>query len=284
MRVAIALVPGICAAAWILGPRVLLVVGMATATAIASEWLCTRKLQPLKDGSAVVTGLLIGLCLPSTAPLWIVGLASLIGIGLGKHAYGGLGNNLFNPAMVGYVAVLISFPEQLTQYDALSGATALEVLAHRGASTLSEISNHPAMGIVGSMHHEWINVALLLGGLYLVIVRIISWHMPLAVLIGLSIPSFLFFDAGSASSWGSPLFHWFAGGTMLTAFFIATDPVTSPNRPAQQWVIGLFVGLVTMLIREFGSWPDGFAFAILLANALLPLVERTVVRIAPQTP
>lgn len=276
MRVLFALVPGISVAAWVFGPRTIVVLTTAIAAAVATEVLCTRSLKSIQDGSAAITGLLIGLCMPPAVPFWIVAIGSCIGIGIGKQVYGGLGKNLFNPAMVGYVAILISFPDQLTHYDGLSGATALEVVSHRGSSTLLELSVHASFGYFGAAGYEWVNCAFLLGGTYLMIVRIISWHMPLAVLVGVALPAILFYDSGSAASWGSPLFHLFAGGTMLTAFFIATDPVTSPSRRTQIWIYGLFVGVATMAIRKFGAWADGFAFAILLANILLPFIERRV--------
>ena len=276
VRVIVALAPGLAVVVWVFGVRMIAVVAVSVIAALATEAACTRSLKTLKDSSALITGLLIGLCMPPIVPFYVVAIASLIGIGLGKHAFGGLGNNLFNPAMVGYAAVLVSFPEQLTHYDAVSGATALEVVAHRGGATLAEVSNHPSLGYIGSVEFEWVNGAFLLGGFYLVIVRIVTWHMPTAVIVGVVLPTILFYDGGSASSWGSPLFHCFAGGTMLTAFFIATDPVTSPSRPGQQWVYGLLVGGLTMLIRKYGSWADGFAFAVLLANVLLPFIERRV--------
>ncbi len=276
VRVLIALVPGTAVTVWAFGLRMIPVVVSAMLAAVVMELVCTRSIKSLRDGSAVVTGILLGLCMPPTVPFWIVAIGSCIGIGIGKHVYGGLGKNLFNPAMVGYVAILVSFPEQLTHFDALTGATALEVVSHRGSSTLVELGSHPSLGFFGAAGYEWVNCAFLLGGAYLVAVRIISWHMPLAVLVGIAFPNVLFFDGGSAASWGSPLFHLFAGGTMLTAFFIATDPVTSPAGRAQIWVYGLFVGITAMLIRKYGAWADGFAFAILLANILLPFIERRV--------
>ena len=276
VRVLIALVPGTAVTVWAFGLRMITVVISATLAAVVMEVVCTRSFKSIGDGSALVTGILLGLCMPPTVPLWIVAIGSCVGIGIGKHVYGGLGKNLFNPAMVGYVAILVSFPEQLTHFDALTGATALEVVSHRGSSTLSELGNHPSFGYFGATGYEWVNCAFFVGGVYLVAVRIISWHMPLAVLLGVAFPAVLFFDGGSAASWGSPLFHLFAGGTMLTAFFIATDPVTSPSNLTQIWIYGLFVGIAAMMIRKYGAWADGLAFAILLANILLPFIERRV--------
>ena len=276
VRVLIALVPGTAVTVWAFGLRMIPVVISATLAAVVMEVVCTRSIKSIRDGSALVTGILLGLCMPPTVPLWIVAIGSCVGIRIGKHVYGGLGKNLFNPAMVGYVAILISFPEQLTHFDALTGATALEIVSHRGSSTLSELSNHPSIGYFGATGYEWVNCGFFIGGVYLVAVRIVSWHMPLAVLVGVAFPAVLFFDGGSAASWGSPLFHLFAGGTMLTAFFIATDPVTSPSNRAQIWIYGIFIGIVTMMIRKYGAWADGFAFAVLLANILLPFIERKV--------
>ena len=273
-RVAFALVPGIAIAVWAFGYRMIFIVIAGTIAALLTEIACARSLKVIKDGSALITGLLVALCMPPTVPLWIVAIASLVAIGIGKHAFGGLGNNLFNPAMVGYVAVLVSYPEKMTQYDAITGATALEVIAHEGNFSLVELTGHTALGLVGATGHEWVNAAFLLGGCYLCFARVISWHMPASVLLGAGLAAALLYDGNSVINWESPLFHWFAGATMLTAFFIATDPVTSPSRSVQVWIYGLGVGVVALLIRRFGSWPDGFAFSILLANVCLPLIEK----------
>ena len=273
VRVLLALIPGMVVSVWFFGVGPLYLAAASTSTALCGELICRRSISDLKDGSAAVTGLLIALCLPPTTPVWIAALAGFAGITLGKHVFGGLGRNLFNPAMVGYALVLVSFPEQLTHFDAVTGATALEIVAHRNGQTLSDVIENPAFGFIGARHYEFVNLAYLVGGVFLIATKIISWRLPVATLLGLSILFTVFYDSGSSSSWGSPLFHLFAGGTMLTAFFISTDPVTSPSMPAQQWMIGVFVGATTALIRTFGSWPDGFAFAILMANVLLPIIE-----------
>lgn len=273
VRVLLALLPGMAVSVWLFGIASLLIAITATLCSVLGEAVCRRGFSDLKDGSAAVTGLLIAFCLPPTTPLWIAGLAGFLGITLGKHVFGGLGQNLFNPAMVGYALVLVSFPAELTHFDAVTGATALEVVSHRGGQTLADIGSLTAFGYIGDRHHEFLNLAFLIGGLGLIATKVVKWRLPLATLLGLSIPFILFYDNGSSSSWGSPLFHLFAGGTMLTAFFIATDPVTSPSSARLQWIYGLFVGSITAVIRTFGAWPDGFAFAILLANVLLPLME-----------
>ena len=276
-----AMTPGIVVHCWLTGGSSVLILGTATIAALFTEFACTRKLRDLSDGSAVVTGLLIGLCLPSTTPWFVGALAALIAIALAKHAFGGLGNNVFNPAMAGYAAVLLAYPTLVVEFDSVSGATALEQLAHRGTTTISEVSTSSAFGIFGATNHEWINLAFLIGGVYLVGVRIVSWSLPVCVLVGLGAIALLFDDGGSSTSHGSPLFNWFAGGTMLAAFFVATDPVTSPSKRGGIAIYALFIGAMTMLIRKFSTWPDGFAFAVLLANCFVPMLERISLRQRP---
>ncbi|MCE2407058.1 MAG: RnfABCDGE type electron transport complex subunit D [Pseudomonadales bacterium] len=274
IHVMIALLPGVAVQVWLTGWRTLIVIGAATVAALATEIACTRRTRDLSDGSAVVTGLLIGLCLPVSTPWFVCMVASVIAIALAKHAFGGLGNNVFNPAMAGYAAVLIAYPALIVEFDAISGATALEQLAHRGSTTIDEISTSAAFGVFGASNHEWINLAFLAGGLYLIAVRVIQPLMPLCVLVGIGIAAFMLDDGGSSTSHGSPLFNWFAGGTMLTAFFVATDPVTSPSNRFGIVIYALGIGAIAMLIRKYSSWPDGFAFSVLLANCFVPLLER----------
>ena len=273
-RVALALVPGILVHSWFFGPSVLTTCLTTAVIAMLTEVACTRRFVDVRDGSACVTGLLIGLSLPPDVSLHIPLIASIIAIALAKHAYGGLGQNTFNPAMAGYAVVLVAFPQAMVHYDAVTGATALDVLAHRGSTTINEISRGSSFGVLSAHGYEWTNSAILLGGIYLLISRVITVHIPIAVLLGIGLPALTFYDDGSSSSFGSPLFHWFAGGTMLVSFFIATDPVTSPMSIRDQWIYGLFIGAITLVIRTFGSWPDGFAFAILLGNLLVPLLDR----------
>lgn len=274
VRVALALAPGLLVHAWFFGPTVLVTCLVTVTVSAVTEIACTRNLVEIRDGSACVTGLLIGLSLPPDVALYIPLIAAIVAIALAKHAYGGLGQNTFNPAMAGYAVVLVAFPQGMVHYDAVTGATALDVLAHRGGATIEEIRQSPAFGFYGAFGYEWSNLAFLLGGLYLLFRRIVSVHIPLAVLIGIGLPAMLFYDDGSSTSLGSPLFHWLSGGTMLVAFFIATDPVTSPMSPRDQWIYGLAIGAIALSIRVFGSWPDGFAFAILLGNLLVPLLDR----------
>ena len=221
-----------------------------------------------------VTALLIALAMPPTAPLWVPVVAVAIGVVLAKELYGGLGRNVFNPAMAGYAAVLAAYPQALASVDATSGATALDALRFRGALTIDEVSGGAAFGVVGGAGFEWVNGAALVGGLYLLGCRVVHWRIPTAVLAGVGLPAAVFYDGGSSASLGSPWFHWFAGATMLAAFFIATDPVTAPRAPSGQWIFGLGVGALVFAIRAFGSHPDGIAFAVLVGNLLTPVLDR----------
>ena len=273
-HVLIALLPGLGCMVYQYGLAYLLLVATCIFGAVVCELACTRRISDLTDNSALVTGLLIALCLPASTP-WYVGLvACVVSIALAKHAFGGLGNNIFNPAMAGYAVVLVAYPSLLVEFDAVTGATALEKLAHREGLTIAEVSQDAAFDAWGAAKHEWVNLAFLVGGIYLLILRVIDWFMPAALLIGVGLMAFLLDDGGSSSSHGSPLFNWFAGGTMLAAFFVVTDPVTSPSNRLGAIVYALGIGVVTMLIRKYSSWPDGFAFAVLLANCFVPLLSR----------
>lgn len=273
-HVVVALLPGISLYCWYGGTNAVVIVVCALTSALLAEIACTRSFQDIKDGSAAITGLLIVLCLPASTPWFLVVVAVLIGILLAKHAFGGLGQNVFNPAMAGYAAVLIAYPLFVAEYDATSGATALEVLAHRGSTTIEEVSGSSAFGWFGASRHEWLNIAFLLGGAYLIVVRVIAVFLPIGVLIGMGAVAFLLDGGGSSISHGSPIFNWFAGGTMLTAFFIATDPATSPSNRRGQLIYAIGIGVLAMLIRKYASWPDGFAFAVLLMNCFVPLIDR----------
>ncbi|MBT3428249.1 MAG: RnfABCDGE type electron transport complex subunit D [Gammaproteobacteria bacterium] len=268
---------------------------------IASGWICETliyKLNPSAagyptDGSGLLSCALLGLALPPFLPIHIAIAGVIFALVFGKHVYGGLGQNIFNPAMVGYAGLIIAFPLAMTQwhyngpvtYDlqtlaamktglieiqGFSGATPLDLFRHRQGQTVMEFLADQA----NVLHaFTWINLAFLLGGLYLLRVKVISWHMPAAMLAGLLIPSLAFYDSGSSASLGSPLFHLFSGATMLGAFFIVTDPVSSPDSRTGQLIFAACVGLLIFLIRSIGAYPDGLAFAILLMNASTPLLD-----------
>ena len=277
-RVLIGLAPAILIAAWIFGPLVLAHCGIALLAGAAFEAACQRlrqrPMRPFADRSTPLTCLLIAIGIPTTAPLWISIVAVGIAIVLAKELYGGLGRNVFNPAMAGYAAVLVAYPQAMASFDAATGATALDALKFRGAVTVEEAAGTAAFGMVGAAGFEQVNAAVLLGGLYLLTIGVVHWRLPAAVLLGIALPAAAFYDAGSSASLGSPLFHWFAGATMLAAFFIATDPVTAPQAPGHQWLFGLGIGALVFAIRSIGSQPDGVAFAVLLGNLATPVLDR----------
>lgn len=277
-RVLIALVPAIGVAAWAFGWLLLLHCAVALVAGALFEALCQRvrerPVRPFADRSTPVTCLLIAIGVPPAAPLWIPVVATAVAILLAKELYGGLGRNVFNPAMAGYATVLVAYPQAMTYVDAASGATALDALRFRGGLTVEELAGDPAFGLLGGAGFEWVNAAALGGGLYLMAIGVVHWRIPVAVLLGLALPAMACYDGGSSASLGSPLFHWFAGASMLAAFFIATDPVTAPKAAAHQWLFGLGIGALVFAIRAGGSYPDGVAFAVLLGNLATPILDR----------
>ncbi|ABA57675.1 Electron transport complex, RnfABCDGE type, D subunit [Nitrosococcus oceani ATCC 19707] len=310
-QVILALLPGIAAYSWYFGYGVLINIALAVTTALASEALMLRaRGQPLglflTDGSAVVTAVLLALCLPPLAPWWVPVIGAAFALIFAKHLYGGLGYNPFNPAMVGYVLLLISFPKEMTAWlparelathtvglqeslelvftgatavqgmtiDALSGATPLDYAKTQLGlgQPMAEIRVQPLFGIVGGQGWEWINAGFLLGGLWLLYKRVISWHIPLAMLGSLLILA-LCFQWLNPAGYPSALFHLVSGGVLLGAFFIATDPVTAAATPRGRLFYGAGVGCLTYIIRTWGGYPDGVAFAVLLMNMTVPLID-----------
>ncbi len=239
----------------------------------------------LKDYSALVTAVLLGLCIPPTSPWWLSLTGIFFAIVIAKHLYGGLGQNLFNPAMVAYAVLLIAFPLEMTNWiiplgleqdlDAYTGATALDLFRNeRGGMLVSEFwSQNSAFGALSGVGWEWVNGGFLLGGLLLLYKRIIGWQIPVAMLGSLLLMSALFYDGGSSVSGGSPFMHLFGGGTMLGAFFIATDPVTASTTPRGRLIYGALIGIMTYIIRVWGAYPDGIAFAVLLGNFAAPFID-----------
>ena len=277
--VLLALVPGVlCMVPW-LGAQLLVQLALAAVLGLAVEAACLRLRKApvghnLLDGSALVTSLLIALCLPPDLPWHLLLIALAGGLGLAKHAYGGLGNNLLNPAMAGYALVLVAFPGDLAVWvvDGVTSATPLEVFRFSDGATVAEIWPE-AFGMLGGRGWEWGNLGFALGGMLLLAMRIIRWHAPVAFLASLSLCASLGYDGGSSASLGSPLMHLFTGGTMLCAFFVVTDPVTAPASTRGQIVFGALVGLLVFLIRSFGAYADGIAFAVLLGNICAPLID-----------
>lgn len=307
-NVVLALVPGTLAMAWFFGWGVLINIIIAVTAAWAAEALilAIRKrpvLDTLKDNSALVSAWLLALALPPLAPWWLTVLGITFAIVFAKQLYGGLGYNPFNPAMVGYVVLLISFPLEMTQWlsprsvadlpglsetlqimllgqlppggwDALSGATPLDLMKVELGLTKSveEIMANPLFGFVSGHGWEWVGALYLLGGLYMVFKRIITWHIPLAMLGSLFAVSALFFLI-SPDSHPSPLFHIFSGGALIGAFFIATDPVSACTSNKGKLFYGAGIGLMTYIIRRWGGYPDGIAFAVLLMNMAAPFID-----------
>jgi len=292
-QVLLALAPVLAVLVYLHGPMPLALLVVAALTALACEALALRlrgrAAKPaLRDGSVLVTAALLALAVPPGLPWWLLAFGTAVAVLLAKHAYGGLGQNPFNPAMVGYAVLLVSFPLEMTLWpapgagwDAITGATALDTLRTglRESYTMQEILAGPAFGRVGASGGEWVNLAALAGGLYLLARRVIRWHIPVAVLVGLAVPAALahLLDPGAHSG---AAFHLASGAAMLGAFFIATDPVSAATSDRGRLVFGAGIGLLTWIIRSWGGFPDGVAFAVLLMNLAVPLIDRyTVPRI-----
>ena len=263
--------------------------------------LRSRPLRPfLSDGTALVTGALLALALPPYAPWWVAVLAAGFAMSLGKHLYGGLGYNPFNPAMVGYIVMLISFPEAMTRWpdpqplwtdsaglgqqlaaiggariDALVGATPLDHIRTQLLlnNTLGEIQEHRVFGLLAGQGWEWISLGWLLGGLWLIRRGHISWRIPAGLLGALALMAAVFWLI-DADRYASPLFHLLSGGAILGAFFIATDPVSASTTPLGRILFGAGIGLLTYVIRAWGGYPDAIAFAVLLMNIGVPLLDQ----------
>jgi electron transport complex protein RnfD len=315
--VALAALPGIALQAVFFGYGVLVQLLLAISTAWLSEalvlWLRKKPILPrLQDHSALVTAVLLAIAIPPYAPWWLIVIGTAFAIIMVKQLYGGLGNNLFNPAMAAYVVLLISFPVQMTQWlppvslqpvalspldafcmvfsqyscsgfslsqlqlgiDGTTLATPLDTLRQdlSNGLTVSESLQRPAFFAFAGTGWLWVNLAYLLGGLLLIKLQVISWRIPVAVLAGIGLPSLLFWLASSGAS-PSPLFHLFSGATMLAAFFIATDPVSAATTDRGRIWYGVLIGLLVYIIRTYGGYPDAFAFAVLLANMCVPLID-----------
>jgi len=309
LKVLFALLPGIALYVWYFGPAILVSITLASLTALGTEALMLRlrdrPITPfLKDNSALLTAWLLALSIPPLAPWWLVVVGTAFAIAIAKHLYGGLGNNLFNPAMVGYAVLIISFPAQMTHWvaphglgqlelgffdqleyiflgalphgltlDAITMATPLDNLKthlHLG-QPVRQILDMPIYGRLGGHGGEMVAWGFLTGGLYLLAARIISWHIPVAYLGSLFVIAGIFHLVDPAH-YATPLFHWFAGASMLGAFFILTDPVSSPTTNKGRLIFAAGAALLTYLIRTFGGFPDGVAFATLLMNISVPLI------------
>lgn len=318
MLVLLALIPGIVTQWFCFGYGNLIQLLLAVITAYGCEaFIIKLRAQPvipvLLDHSAVLTAVLLAISIPALAPWWIIVLGSAFCIIIAKHLYGGLGNNPFNPAMVGYVVLLISFPVQMTSWlppaslqtnpldfaesvrvilsghsstgftihqlqqgiDGISQATPLDNFKTgltSGHSAQQLLSSPIYQGVLAGAGWQWINLAFLAGGIWMLCNGTIRWHIPVSFLLTLSVCSL--------SGWllapqklVSPMMHLFSGASMLGAFFIATDPISASTTDKGRLIYGALIGLLVWLIRSFGGYPDGVAFAVLLANICVPLID-----------
>ena len=300
--VLLATLPGLAVQSYFYGYGTLINLVWASGLALGLEALVLGlRRRPimifLTDGSALVTAFLIALALPPFSPWWLTLIAVLFSIVFAKHLYGGLGNNPFNPAMVGYAICLIAFPVSMTQWpaieqtlsfgqqwqwfwmesidggiDAWTGATALDLMRHTNGLTLNEVAlDHPQLGLSLSVS-MWVNIAYLAGGIGLLAINAFTWHAPIAMLSSLGFCAGLF-HMGEPDLYPSASQHLLTGATMFSAFFIVTDPVSGATSRKGKVVFGIGVGILVFIIRTFGSYPDAFAFAILLMNLSAPLID-----------
>ena len=230
------------------------------------------------DGSIFLGTLILALALPPGMPWHVLLLATFGMVVLARQLYGGLGHNIFNPAMVGYALALVCFPVALAAWppllDGHTGATALTAFRYReGLTAMEAFAADPAFGQFGGYGWEWANIAFACGGLVAAGLGLIAWRVVLGFLIALGLLALVFHDGGSSKSAGSPVFHYLSAGTMLAAFFVVTDPVTHPGHPAGQWLFGALAAGITFAIRAWGGYPDGIAFGVLIANAATPFLD-----------
>jgi electron transport complex protein RnfD len=311
-QVLYALIPAALAYVWYFGAGFIFNFLVAAIFCIGGEALMlhlrNKPLEPtLADFSALVTAALLAFAMPALTPWWVTATSALFAIVVAKHLYGGLGYNVFNPAMVGYVVALIAFPMDMNlwtaprmgdidyhfmtiaetarftltgtlpeylSFDAISRATPLDVVKAglNNMQTFEELRAYPVMGDFGGRGWEWIGNFTAIGGAWLLLRKIIRWHIPLAVLAGLLIPSALMYFLVPGVH-PSPGFHLFSGGTILCAFFIATDPVSAATSIKGRLIYGFGIGLLIYTIREWGSYADGVAFAVLLMNMATPAID-----------
>ena len=290
VRVLLALIPGVVAYVWLFGPAILVQIALASLTALAAEAIALHlRRKPvwlfISDGSALVTAWLIALSFPPIAPWWLVVLGTLFAIVVAKHLYGGLGQNPFNPAMVAFALMIVAYPLAMSQWpapggdfsqhlnaifghrqvDAMTMATPLDALRtalHSGATPAADSTNA----------WLWISLGYALGGLYLLQQRLITWHLPVAFLATLGLIASIACYADPVR-FGSPVFHLFSGGAVLGAFFIITDPVSGCTTPRGKLIFATLAALLVWIIRTFGAYPDGVAFAVLLMNIAAPLID-----------
>jgi len=296
--VVIALMPALAASVLYFGIGAVIVTATSIISCILFEFLIQKyvlkKPISITDGSALVTGLLLAFNLPSNIPVFIIILGSLVAIGIAKMTFGGLGNNPFNPALVGRVFMLISFPVQMTSWpvpaglstgytDAITGATPLAIIKEglkNGESISQLMEKVPTamqmfLGNIGGSIGEVAAIALLIGFAYMLIRKIITWHIPVSVIGSMAIFTTILWLVNPEKN-ADPMFHILAGGVLLGAIFMATDYVTSPMNPKSMLIYGCGIGILTVIIRVWGAYPEGVSFAILIMNAFVPLMNKYI--------
>lgn len=293
-RVVYAMLPVLVWSVFVFGLDALRVTLIAVTACLAFEYIIQKYLIKIKptvtDGSALITGLLMAFNVPSNIPWWIIVIGSLAAIGIGKLSFGGLGSNIFNPALVGRVFLLISFPVQMTSWpvnrlsgiDAVTSATPLGLIKEgiSNGTPISQIQGLPNMtdmllGTDGGSLGEISAMLLILGGIYMLWKKVITWHIPISIVVTVALIAGIFWLI-DPEIYINPIYHILTGGLMLGAIFMATDMVTSPMTPKGQIIFGVGIGLITISIRMFGAYPEGISFAILIMNAFTPLINNYV--------
>ena len=286
-----ALVPAFIASVFYFGLGAVIVTATSVASCLFFEWFITRvflkRPSTLADGSAVITGILLAFNMPSNIPLYMIVMGALVAIGIGKMVFGGLGNNPFNPALVGRVFLLISFPAKMTSWpvphqmaaytDAVTGATPLNLIGQIAGGNTAAMDQLPGLkdlflGNIGGCIGEVSAVALLIGLLILLWRKVITWHIPITILATVAVLTGIMWMINPVL-YVNPMYHLCAGGLMLGAIFMATDYVTSPMTVTGMVWYGIGIGFLTVVIRYFGSYPEGMSFAILIMNAVTPLIN-----------
>jgi Na+-translocating ferredoxin:NAD+ oxidoreductase subunit D len=293
-RVVYAMIPALLWSVFVFGLDAMKVTLIAIAACLAFEYLIQKYLLKIKpsvtDGSALITGILLAFNVPANLPWWIIIIGALAAVGIGKLSFGGLGSNIFNPALVGRVFLLISFPVQMTSWpvakgsdvDGLTTATPLGIIKEglAAGTPVSQISeNLPSstdmlLGHMSGSLGEISALLLILGGVYMLYKKVITWHIPIAVVgtVAAIAGAFWLLDP---QNYVNPMYHVLTGGLMLGAIYMATDMVSSPMTPKGQLIFGAGIGIITISIRLFGAYPEGISFAILIMNAFTPLINNT---------
>ncbi len=294
--VVIALIPAFLVSIYVFGIGAIIVTAVAVISCLIFEYLIQKYLLKaevtISDGSALLTGILLAFNLPSNLPIWMIIVGSLVAIAVAKMSFGGLGFNIFNPALVGRVFLLISFPVQMTMWptaienqakiaDAVTGATPLGIIKEglQFGETMTDLSSKiPSnldmfIGLTGGSLGEISIIALLIGGLFLIYRKVISWHIPVTMLFTMAVFTGIFWMI-DPEQYANPLFHLLSGGAILGAFFMATDLVTSPMTRKGMVIFAIGIGLITVVIRLFGAYPEGVSFAIIIMNAFVPLINK----------